>query len=401
MAAPGRPLPVLPQIPSLMQPSGGGGVGGLLGTLFTGRADPQLSPEQNAAAGREGLTQALLAAVLASGSRSPVRGLLPILATGALAGRAGGQMARAEFGQTNRAAQIMDRYRGASPQQLQNLMVELLASGDAESAKAVADLIKAQQTEQPNLMEVKVGNRTLLVNPVTGETVREIEGGEELESKDLGDRIVWFVKGQPDRVRHVQFKFAAPSSERPNLSVREFVDESGTPRLGAFDPTQGTITPIEGASPIPRAGNQASELRTRVLTSMVAEPLNILENATAPGRVEQILANIGIRELTSPEMQQLKNSADAVASVYTFLLSGVTARPDEIERARGLFQPMPGDKPETIEWKRGNIRRFRELLNNPEAWHPAARAAGGIPPGMGTGMGGGDPFADLVPGGGF
>jgi len=89
--AQGQTPPQMPPAPPQMPPSQGPGLGqrimGGIGTLMTGRQDPNLSEEENAQIRREALIQAGLATIAASTSQTGVPTLGQALATGAVAGR--------------------------------------------------------------------------------------------------------------------------------------------------------------------------------------------------------------------------------------------------------------------------------------------------------------------------
>lgn len=120
------------------------GVADGMGQVITGPADPTLTPEQNEQLKKRAMTQAGLAAMMASGPSPVSPNIAQIFAQSAMTGQqayhqGAGQMktqaARQQLGQAFGTGQL-DRPR------LQQLMVQLIASGDTEGAKAVSDLIK-------------------------------------------------------------------------------------------------------------------------------------------------------------------------------------------------------------------------------------------------------------------
>jgi hypothetical protein len=124
-----------------------------LGQTFGGVDDPNLSPEQNAAARRQALLQGGIAALLASrGQQRP--GLAAVIAQGAATGQQVGGMARLDIAQQNalqaqaqRKAQLAQLIRSGMPPE--QLIRELLAQGDSQGANAVIGMMNASRPEKP------------------------------------------------------------------------------------------------------------------------------------------------------------------------------------------------------------------------------------------------------------
>lgn len=87
-----------------------------------------------------------------------------------------------QLGLQQRQQEILGRFQGqnqSDPAVLRQLMTELLSVGDSQGAQTVANVLNSLGgAEAQKLTEVDLGDRVQLVNPVTGEVVREVPKGE-------------------------------------------------------------------------------------------------------------------------------------------------------------------------------------------------------------------------------
>jgi hypothetical protein len=182
-----------------------GRLGSGIGDVLAGRSDPSLSDEQNKAARRQALMMSGLGMMAASAQRPDGSrpGLPEIFAQGAFAGQQTGQDARQGAHRQAAMQQMQEAFGSGMPNRetLQQLMVQLLLSGDAEGAKALGEVIKSMG-DGSKLSFQNVGDRLLGIDPTSGQVVQEypIAGENALERVDLGDRIVYHPRGDPNTV---------------------------------------------------------------------------------------------------------------------------------------------------------------------------------------------------------
>lgn len=202
-----RPITPSRQIPPGVPPGGGGGgsvIERLLGRLFGGPNDPTLSRGQNQEVARQARLNAALAMLEAAGPSEVPVSVAQILGRGIAAGQGAAGEARTGMAQANVAARREQAIRGIvgsggeTADVLQNVIEELLASGDVEGARVAATALQSvasmQGRQNPQLEKIDLGSEWLLIDPTTGkERGRFVKGTSgDLERVDLGDRIVWY-----------------------------------------------------------------------------------------------------------------------------------------------------------------------------------------------------------------
>lgn len=122
-----------------------------IGEVLTGPADPRLTPEQNAAARKQALIRAGLTTMLGAGQGMST---LPALAAGALAGQSMNAQIQAQDIQQAQLAQRQAMLRAAfgngqiGEPQLLRAFAAAVQSGDMESAKSLAEILKSMGGSQ-------------------------------------------------------------------------------------------------------------------------------------------------------------------------------------------------------------------------------------------------------------
>lgn len=346
-------------------------LGSGLGQVFAGPDDPTLTTQQNAAARKQALMYAGLTTIAAGGQG--MRGLQAV-ATGALQGQAAGASARTLQTKRDLQARIMQELQG-SPDgpnlpMLRRMFVEAVARGDTDATSALSEIIKTMEAaanrEGPRLMSVPgADGATLLVNPSTGETVRTIQGDPDYVDKDLGDRIVTYVRGHPERIIAIQRKGAAPGSDQTTLSAPQpYTDPTtGKTTLMAWDGRNRRLVPVGGALP-PAPAVQGEDARKAAgFLSMLPEPLSFIDNfAGTPGRLQEAATQRGLREFTGADQQQLNLAGNMMAEAWLRMTTGAAYTEGELRNAQGMFIPQPGDRRETLAMKARNRRGLISML---------------------------------------
>ena len=225
-------------------------LGGGARTIFGGRADPRLSPEENRGASNDALITAGLSTLLASGPGGVSPTTLQALSAGALSGRAAGASARETRNLQNQQVglqQLVDQ--GASPLEL---FFEAISSGDTDSARILGDMVRVQSTSGAQ-------TRVREMTGSEGPGVYSIDStGREIEK--VGDLLPKGVGGQ---------RFTNLDDYRSAETGEDFV--------GIFDGVEQKVIRIPGVIPA-RTGTQQA---TEGLGDFAAEALKFLEPLAA------------------------------------------------------------------------------------------------------------------------
>ncbi len=347
-----------------------------LGTVFGGEYDPRLSAAENQRAQRQALLRGGLQAMLAAGEG---QGLGQVLATGALAGQSAGGQARggmAQAAQRQRMQQIIAQ--GAGLPELRQMFQEAIRTGDHDSARSISEVIKAMEAAQNNgavKLERFQGpdGKVYAFDPRTGQTQAvqgpdgaQLAGAPELDSQDLGDRVVYFRKGNPQAVVHVERKGAAPSSRGSGdgdgtgravnwqmLSTDEGVVQVN-PRTGETRPVQGPGGgALRSTAAKPSEGERMAGAALRMARQ--AAPLIDRMERTIAGSVVNRIPVVG-HAITTQAEQQVDQAGMQMLGAYNMVVSGKGVTEQEYERNKRTFMPMPGDRPATLRQK-ANARR--------------------------------------------
>lgn len=160
-----------------------GKVGQGFGLLFGGMNDPRLSPAENLMARKQAMLNAGLNVLSASGPSAQPIGFGQILAHGAMAGQQAGGAIRQQIGQQNRRSEIAQMLEGgATPEALQKLLANALASGDSATANAIVGYMDKMKPSRKTLLAGE-GNR-FLIDQETGEVVKDF--GANLPQQRFG-----------------------------------------------------------------------------------------------------------------------------------------------------------------------------------------------------------------------
>lgn len=135
-------------------------------------------------------------------------------------------------------------------------------------------------------------------------------------------------------------------------------------KYARWDPRTNEFTPTEKEPP----QQVLSEARQKA--NFFAQFLDRQDRAfemfgqNAPGRFEQTAQDFGVRELTSEQMQILDAASRMYAEAWLRITSGAAIRPEEIDGAKAIFVPRPGDKPATLRWKFQNRQDLKNALKS-------------------------------------
>jgi hypothetical protein len=342
-----------------------------LQTAIGGENDPALSEEENRKARNAALLRAGLSMLANSGPSSQPVGFGRILAGGIAAGQEAGAASRATSQaeeQKQKLAQIIQS--GAGPDQLLAMYQQQILDGDTEGARATATVLQsalaAQSKGQGNLQRFQGPDGKLYTfDPTTGEA-KPIAGpnGEpmsaptDLESKDLGDRIVWYPTGHPERIVHIQRKGSVASAQ-PSLQVVQTADG-----LATFNPKTGEVAPItnpNGAQIKPKSSANVAIVKSvasnRKQISVIDNAIQHLsEHPSAVGLSRGI--SDALNQRLDPKGVQARADIADIGSLTFHDRSGAAVSAHEYPRL-APFIPGVKDTPEAVLTK---LRRMKKII---------------------------------------
>jgi hypothetical protein len=350
-----------------------GRLGGGLGRIFAGRDDPRLSQEENAAARSDALVQAGLAA-LAGGSQGNTS--LNVLGQAGLAGQQFGAQARAgEFAINNQ--QQMAALAQQGPEALMQMFQHALASGDAESARAISEVLKSMGSSAGGyngsfqtlpVQDPESGDWSLhrvLADPRSGQIIRDF--GPDLEAQRLAAR--GGGGGVP-----LLLKTSDPESD--DLLDQSYVQyDRGTGQTKP-NPVQygGTIFRPPSRLPTEKMSQARGFLNMFNVANQKIEDLMIDRGGRPFGRTESIMADLGLRELVSSQIQEFNTASGIIFESWLRMTTGAAYNTEEMQNALRTFIPQPNESAESLEYK----KQLRERLY----WMMRSVAGYRVPKGM-------------------
>lgn len=379
-------------------PSGGApgaGVPGLTNAVFGGADDPRLTPEQNAmlkqralqnAAGR--VTQAQQGGIQEMQSLRPIlpderqQGpRQPIRLPGNQQGKPSWRRALQEAGMaiamnsgrghdsltTPQALAIgLSAYRGSmdrqslhqlygeimdvnggerSPDALRELLEASLAAGDTETAHEVA---YALSVVQQGGGAAGGGYNMQRVEYVTPDDETNIQYG----NYDPRQGVILDMQGRP-----VPGARPAPGGSgegQVSLQRMTYKDESGTERVGTFNPRTGVINPIEGVSPAGGENLSQDQAKAKSYVGLLPTQMQTLDAFKRAPNVGEFLADelgaLGNFALT-PEYQRVNIAGLTMADAYLRMTTGAAYSEVELASTRNMLIPMIGDTDEALDYK--------------------------------------------------
>jgi hypothetical protein len=261
----------------------------------------------------------------------------PTISTGQAiaAGVMGAQQGARQYGGQLRANEMQAKIQqmvgqGASPAQMQAVMMELIARGGEDNLRAaqmLAQIISAQQGRDGS-------TKPLVTSP--GQTVFDPAGGKEM-----------YVN--PNAPQTAQ---RAPQSRQVyNPATRQYEYHEYDPVTGGWVPTGQLAKPDIGAG-------QPTELERRAsfFVPMATEALQYIDNFEsgpgAPTRLNQLAEATSFNELQSPEARQLYTAGRILGDAYLRITSGAAIKDEEIDMFVRSYLPYPGDDTATRQTKR-------------------------------------------------
>lgn len=296
-------------------------------------ADPSshIPQEQRGRAIGEGLMQGGIAMLGAPPGTSTGEAL----AAGLQGMRGGAQ----QYGAQLRAGDLRDKLQsmvesGASPAQLQAVMMELIARGGEENLKAaqmLAQIISAMQGREGVSKPQVVSPGQVMVDPTTGRPIYENTNPTANQANPQLKTVY-----------------------NPNTQRYEY--ETYDPASRQWTPTGRVARPNIGAG-------QPTELERRadffLPMAMQAEDIvNSFEGS--PTRLQQLTEASSINEMQSPEAQQLYTAGRIMGDAYLRITSGAAIKDEEVDMFIRSFLPYPGDSKAVLATK----RQMRTLMLN-------------------------------------
>ena len=269
------------------------------------------------------------------------------------AGAAAGAQQEAQQKKQALRQKVMESFSNSDmsdPRVLQELFSVMLVSGDYEGAKSAAEVLKTMQGGEGSF-RIQSG-----INPKTGEPAFFRIG----------------ATGQPELLETAQPK----PSERPK-TLKVVVGPGGVAEYAQFNPNTGAFerTGVQAPSQ-PGESERRAEFFTQFLP--FAEQAFSPYDNKAPGRIGTIAQELGVREITSPEIQALHQGGNMYSEAWLRMTTGAAYNDTEFTNSFRMFVPMPGDKPGTLQRKKQARTMLRQALNG--ARGRAAYSSGGMNP---------------------
>ena len=316
-------------------------IAGPFATLFGGRADPRLDPEQNSNAARDAVLMAGLQ-TLQSASQ-PGASAVGSIADGAVAGQQVGRQLRGEAVQQNQRQDLAQLAAGGIDiPTARRMLVSALAAGDTESAKyitAVLTSMQAQQPGPPNLQRVET------VDPRTGEPV---------------------IAAFNPATGQVDYSNAVPAPADPQVYERTFRLEEAPGKEGLYGviratgetvrigdaPTSGSRGGVQGAMMrgLGNAARRANEALEPLDDELSGALINIARRAgdTTFGDITRWLANASSDGRAGLALTAGLNFINPAVR----FLSGAQMNENEASRYIVALLPVTYDTPEIRSFKR-------------------------------------------------
>jgi hypothetical protein len=331
------------------------GILGALSQVFAGQDDPSLSPEQNAAARKRALIQAGLSTIINSSNGNG----LAAIAAGAGTGQQAREQYNNEFAQKAQRDQLASLLQGGiTPESLRALYSYAIQTGNAALAKEAFDMIQQLTSVKPHFSLGGPGN-TVPFDQNTGQFGTPLDTPPELVSQDLGNRIVWYPKGHPDRIVHSETKAKIPGEgdgakwAAPTTMVDPATNK---PRLGQVNNQTGAVRWMTSALPVEKPEDE----RVTMGKSLMEQAGSVLDKYETDITIRSgyFGRNGLVKNYFNTEAGQAVKQSGA-QFVDAVLLAHKIGRPSDKLREMYLhaFIPEPGDKPTTLALK----RRARDL----------------------------------------
>jgi murein DD-endopeptidase MepM/ murein hydrolase activator NlpD len=287
--------------------------GGIMRRLFAGPDNPQLSREQNVAAGQQAMVQAGLY-TLAQGGDAP--GLSGI-AQGILHGQQVGQAVQSQYVQQARTRALGVMMSGAGGanhvDRLRGSFNTLLALGDTEGARAVGMVLQSELAAQPNRDPVALSPGGRLVDPQTGQVVATApERTPEYANRVVAGVRQYFDPRDPSRV-----VYEAPAGEDPAIAQERLFRRENTladdytrateKSRQTYDSIANALSGVAEA----RAGNGAAQ--TGLLYSFVTslDPTSVVRDS----EVSLVRSASPLRARVEGILRQVQEGGDVSALV--------------------------------------------------------------------------------------
>jgi hypothetical protein len=337
----------------------------VLDTLFGGNVPGGLLTPQGIQRARQ---QGLLNAGIATLAASENHGLGGSLAAGLQAGQtaytenAAGQAAQAQQEQRQRMLDAAGISASDSSEQaaakLRMILFQLIRGGDHAGATAVSEVLKSMNNAAEN--RVTYGAPITVTGP----------DGKPTLVRPGSDGSMQPVVGY------------TPKADTPSRGARRLVavQTPTGPRYQWADPNTGAF---EDTGMSPGTGQTASdgERRAALVYQSMQYAMPILDAADAPSRLEQLSTMGGdkaLNEMLTADQQKRWIAGLVVSEAWLRVTSGAAITKEEIENAARSITPMPGDKLETLLFKRGLRQQYKQAIQAYSA--RARRAEAALPP---------------------
>jgi hypothetical protein len=314
-------------------------------TLFGGRDDPRVSPEQNRAATSDALVNAGLATILAEGPNGLPPTTFQAIAQGVLSGRQAGTQSRETSLQQTQQEQLKSLIESgeATPAMLQDVFLRAVANGDTDSARALAEVIKSvggSSGSGARRSQVVTSNgRQVLIDLNTGEKIADLG---EAEGK-IPPTLRFFDDEKGREVIH---------NRNPDGTAGMFL---GFADEGMPSAAESLASGLSGNISDAAAGLDGIDQElTRLLPNLAARGGPIL------GGASNWLLGADKSPFRNPAAQKAVTDGLVFISFAVRHLSGAQMTEQETRRYHRALLPVFGDGEATIELK----RRKRAIMTN-------------------------------------
>lgn len=256
----------------------------------------------------------------------------------------------AAYGRGQREAQQEEqkRQQAALQQSLINWQIEHGKAEEARAAHAASPEGQQAAMERQITIAKRLAELQQVKNPVDWKIVQRADGSTVQLNPETGETREVMVNGQP-------LKGAAPAT--PNIDP---LSKAGIAARLKLLQAENAAKQAGGGSGVTSEG----ERRATALMPRAEASDSILDKTPTPGLLRRSVAKIPFvgNSLASSGMQQYENAGDQFITAILRPESGATITEDEMETARRMYVPLPGDSPELLKQKEAARTRAIEQL---------------------------------------
>ena len=234
---------------------------------------------------------------------------------------------------------------------LQQGFMFAMQSGNAKAATSISEVLKsmgAKSGGQRGKTWTAVdmgGGRTDLVDDITGETIRSMQG-----------KATTGAGGLP-----------------PKPELYEVSDGKGGSRriMGYWDAANQRVVEVPGLRPPPEKVRTEAQGKAKAFIPSVRDDVSLITDVlTRSGVTDKFLASVGgqstlaqFLRADSPEAQLLAGASGTLAEAWLRMTTGAAYNAEEYQNAMARYSIYPTDSAEMVKWKLGNMQSLQDMLH--------------------------------------